>query len=478
LAPRIRHDTNYWTELEVPMIPLGYQTTGTLEDGKRVSELYLDDEGRQKIVKARLPEARTKRGRRVGVSNTVLIIGKTGGGKSVQRKVYEYMVHFRRPIIDLDWNGDDSYWCAFPNSEPENLPPMTPPGGIEGDYLFYPVVQNRASGLTKRTRKSFERIVMPYIGKYSEQQLQVLGFSPGAAMYFVNVLLRYGPFEDWDSLSEFIENFPTPRTAGRIMSLQDRGKWQLRHKKRYLPNDTMNDQSKESIKKVLPDLIAKGVFALDKKREYDFTKAFTGYTEKQLLKFKEDGIEPAWHPTNMFFSFLDKQVARVEIYHFFEVIERLRRWFPESPRFLILIEEAHKMFKEEGQKEEKVQEAIEDFVLICRKLGVMLALVMPTVNPKVLSDMVLGDVKEVIAGRLGRADAWRIAREFTKNSQAAAVLATVLMSLEYERYQRLEDGAWLPGRREFCYISSDKGFWWTYRPFNAPCEIHREVVDT
>lgn len=477
LSGRSRRHTNYWTELEVPMVPLGLLTMPVWQEERSrwVKDLFVNEHGKHVVVKARLPEARTRTGQRVGVSNTIMFVGKTRSGKSVQRKLYEYMVHFRRPIIDFDWNGSDSHWCKFPNSQPENLPPLTAPGGLDGDYLFYPVVQNRATGLTKRLKKSYERTVMPFIGKYSDQQLQVLGFSPGAAQYFINILQRYGPFESWDSLTEFIEHFPTPRTQGRILSMIDKKKWTLRHHKQYLPNDTMNDQSKESIKKVLPDLIAKGVFALDKSKDYDFVRAFTGYTERELEDCKRRGVEPDWHPTSMFFSFLDKTVARVEIYHFFEVVERLRNWFPNSPRFLIILEEAHKMFKQEGGKEEKVQEAIEDFVMVCGKLSLILALVVPTVNQKVISDSVLDDVKEVVAGRLGRSDAWRIARAFTASTAAAGSLAWVLQTLEYERYPRLEDGVWVQGRREFCHITDD-GTWHTYRPFNSPCEIHREAT--
>lgn len=416
---------NWWLNLEVPVIPLGKLTDH--------GQVIFKDTGNPQPVFIRFPKRRNKQGQYRQISNTILVTGVTGSGKSVTAKLVEFFLALERPVIDFDWAGEDSYLCRFPNSEPDNLPPFTKPGIMRGLYLFY-------AAKNARNQLPYERLMGPNITKYDEAQLEALGFSPGAAMYMKNVLDRYGPFASWDALYDFIQNFPTPTDVARTMRRIEKGKLRLKHNRTYDPNDTMNSNSKESIKKVLPTIIAKGVFQLDDKMEFDFDAAFLA-------------------GKNMVFSFNDKDVARVEINYYMQRIKALRRKFKDSPRYFVKIEEAHKVLAGEGKK---VDEVIEEFILVCRKASVGLLLVMPTVAREVISDKVLDDIKDFIVGKLTGENAFRIGRRFGSRE-----LTNVISHLRFNRFS---------DEREFCYISSDEdGAYWTFEPYNSPMEIHREV---
>mgnify|MGYP000943557477 CR=1 FL=1 len=416
---------NWWLAQDIPNIPLGALTI-------EHSVVYTEG-GSKKTVRMRFPKKRDRHGKYVQISNTILCVGTTGTGKSVLSKVVEYFLSLERPVIDFDWAGEDSHLSHEPNSLPENLPPYTPPGQIEGWYLHYPVKNSRP-------KKQFERTVRPNITKYDIVQLEALGFSPGAAMYFQNLIRRYGPFKDWEALYDFIENFPINEAAARAMQKKlEMNKVRIKHTKRYEPNDVINNQSKESIKKVLPGIIEKGVFRLDNREEINFEQAFLA-------------------GKNMVFSFNDKDVGRVEINYYMQRIKSIRRQYRESPRYFVKIEEAHKVLAAEGKK---VDEVIEEFVLVCRKASVGLLLVMPEATEKTLSDKVLDDIKEIITGKLQGESAYRIGRRCGSRD-----IANIISRLTLNRYT---------DEREFLYYSSDDQSWWTFIPFNSPVEIHREV---
>lgn len=414
---------NPWLNQTVPKIPLG-----------PISHVY--DWKFQTWVPTIVPNVAFMRFPEINgqqISDTVLIAGGTGSGKSTQAKVLECFYVLKRPIIDYDWAGQDSHLMHEPNSDPRGIPPGIGATGIPGIYLYYP-------GKAARQKKHYERTVRPNLAKYDSAQLQALGFSPGAAKYFQTIVRKYGPFSDMESLYQFIELFPSDENESKrtIASLQ-KGKLRLRHRKWYQPNDTMHKNSKESLKKVLPGIIELGVFRLDNKEEFNFQQAFL------------DG-------KNIIFSFNSKEVGRVEINYYMSATERIRKQFPQSPRYIVKLEEAHKVL---AARNEQIDEVIEDFVLVCRKMSVGLILVMPEVIN--LSSRVLNDMKTIITGKFKGDNANKLIAAMGYDQRAK-----IIPYLKHNRYT---------GEREFIVYSQDYGTIFRYTPYNSPCEIHREYQD-
>lgn len=408
---------NWWLNQTVPKIPLGIISRGSCV-GEVAWQRFPMFEG-------------------VIVSDTLLVCGGTGVGKSVEAKKNLWFRSQKQPIIGLDWAGSDLYLMKLPNSRPKNLPPHTPPAGIPGRYLWVPSKNGRP-------KQTWEEVYRPNLAKYDQAQLEALGFSTGAAKYLRTILSRYGPFRDLEVLYEFIEHFPTEeRESIRKRAAIQKGVLKLRHNKIYRANDVMVKQSKESIKKILPGLIEKGMFRLDNKEEFDFEKAF--------LKGE-----------NIIVSFNDKEVGRVEINYFMGCIIRIRRQHPESKHYVLYIEEAHKVLEGGGAP---IDEVIEDFILVCRKESIGLILVMPEVIS--LSSQVLTDMKNIITGQFKGENASKLIAVIGYDDRAK-----IIPYLKYDRFPS-------PGqiRAELLSYNKDKQSIFTYVPFNCPCEIHREVSE-
>lgn len=402
---------NWWVNQRVPKIPLGVYHV----DGKKV------------VAYMRLP---IKDGQ--VISDTCLIVGATGSGKSVTTKVVLWFTALVRPVIVFDWAGADSYLMRDPNSVTRNLPPHTRATGVKGRYLYYPM-----SGA--RPRRDYEKIVRPNLEKYGAAQLQALGFSPGASLYLRNVLRKYGPFRNMRTLHEFIEHFPRDDRASRftIKALHD-GKMKIAHPRWYQAGDVIPQVSKDSLKKILPGLVQKNIFRLDDKEEFDIRTA--------LLRGE-----------NVVFSFNDKDVGRVEINYYLRVLQTFRRQHASAPRPAVFLEEAHKVL---AQDEKAIDEVIEDFVLVCRKLSIGLVLTMPEVIN--LSDRVLNDMKNIIVGKFKGENANKIIRAMGYDDRAKVI--------PYLKFNRYTDD------REFIVYNQDYGTVFKFEPFNSPCEIHRETI--
>jgi hypothetical protein len=366
------------------------------------------------------------------ISDTVLVCGGTGSGKSVTAKNIICHMSIVRPIMVFDWAGQDSYLMKYPNSQPYNLAANIRPFGIKGTYLYYPTKD-------ARPRMPYERIVMPNLCKYNQDQLEALGFSPGAAKYFMNILKRYGPFKNLNTLYDFIEKFPVRENDSRyVLNALKSGKMHIKHHKKYKLGDTINGQSKESIKKILPRIIDSGVFRLDNRYEFPFEKSFIS-------------------GENLIFSFNSKEVGRVEINYYMKRIEIIRKNVWNSPKYFVMIEEAHKVLMKSG---EKVSEVIDDFILVCRKLGIGLILIMPTVLD--IAGQVLNDFKRIISSRFKGENASILIRSIADSR------ARCIPYLKFNRF------AGAQGSREMFYYDSDYGMARRFFPFNSPCEIHRE----
>lgn len=405
---------NFWIGQTVPKIPLG-----------QMLDIY-SGEPLGDIAWMRYPIHEGKL-----ISDSILVCGGTGSGKSVTANVILYFLSLSRPVIDFDWAGEDSHRIYYPNSRPHNLPPHTPPSGIRAKYLYYP------SSLS-RPRKNYERVVRPNLSKYNQAQLEAIGFSPGAAMYLKNIIRRYGPFKSLSSLYEFIEYFPyNDTTSKQVRTKIKRGKLVLKHNKVYRSGDTINAQSKESIKKVLPGLMDRKIFRLDDKQEIPFKEWFMA-------------------GENMVFSFNDKLVGRVEIHYWMEQIQRLRKRYKDSPRYFVKIEEAHKVLETNKQK---LDEVIEDFILVCRKLNIGLILVMPEVIN--LSKRVLADIKNIVTGKFKGENSTALISVLGGDARAKTI-----PKLKYNRYRN---------EREMLVHNQDYETFFRFRPYNSPSEIKHEV---
>ena len=419
---------NPWLNQTIPKIPLGPQShvyewpTDRFPLGRWLPVVTPN------VVFIRFPEIMGQQ-----ISDTVLIAGGTGSGKSTMAKVLECFYTLKRPLIDYDWAGQDSHLMHEANSDPRGIPPGIGPTGIPGIYLYYP-------GKAARPKKHYERTVRPNLAKYDTAQLQALGFSPGAAKYFQTIVRKYGPFSDMESLYQFIEHFPSDdNESKRTIAALQKGKLRLSHRKWYKPNDTIHKNSKESLKKILPGIIEMGVFRLDNHEEFNFQQAF--------LEGK-----------NIIFSFNSKDVGRVEINYYMSQTERIRKQFPASPRYMVKVEEAHKVLGTGSMKKEQIDEVIEDFVLVCRKMSVGLILVMPEVIN--LSSRVLNDMKTIITGKFKGDNANKLIAAMGYDPRAK-----IIPYLKHNRYT---------GEREFIVYSQDYGTIFRYTPYNSPCEIHRE----
>jgi hypothetical protein len=388
----------------------------------------------------------------------ILICGTTGSGKSTLAKEVEWFLELERPLIKYDWRGRDAFLCHYANTRPGSLPENVTPSGIKGHYFFYPVgktdedLEEQLAAGAKRP-KSYEVIVRPNLCKYGVTQWEALGLSPGAAQYLINMMRRYGPFQSLESLLEFVEHFPTNDAGnGRVLFQLKKGDLKLQHKHWYDPGDTMHAGSRDSIKKILPKLIQKNVFRLDGREDIDFDKLF----------LKGD---------TMVFSFNDDELARVEISYQFERIEYLEERHPAIPPYFVSIEEADKMFVDtEGAK---VDKQIEEFVLRCRKLSIGLVLIMPQVLT--LNSKVLDNVKYIITGKMDGDNAARIVKTSGGDynySTGYQSLHTIITNLRYNPFAPPEL------QREFLLIDKFFKKKCRFRPYDSPCEIHRETQQT
>lgn len=436
LYPNVRRK-NYWLAANPPRIPLG-------------PGINLADPERKEVIQwMNYPVIN---GNMIHVF--ILVCGTTGSGKSTLAKEVKWFLQLDRPLIDYDWRGRDSFLMHYANTKPGPLPENVTPSGIQGHYFFYPVGKTDAD-LEEQLRvgakrpRSYEVIVRPNLTKYGVTQWEALGLSPGAAQYLINMMRRYGPFKSLESLLQFVEYFPTNDKGNHAILLQLRkGDLKLQHKKWYDPGDTIHAGSRDSIKKILPKLIQKNVFRLDSKEDIDFDKLFL-------------------RGDSMIFSFNDDEVARVEISYHFERIERLEERNPGIPPYFVSIEEADKMFADkEGAK---VDEQIEEFVLRCRKLSIGLVLIMPQVLS--LNSKVLDNVKYIITGKMDGENATRIVNTSggdNNYSTGYQSLRTVITNLRYNPYAPPEL------QREFLLIDKFFRKKCKFRPYDSPCEIHRE----
>jgi len=130
------------------------------------------------------------------ISDTMLIAGRTGCGKSVIKKLVAWYMSFERPVILLDGAGRDDYLCALSNKLGDNIPSNAKRRGIPGIYIYYP-------NDYARVRLKYEKVKRPNFAKYQTIHFNQMGFSHGAAIYLRNILNK-NKFKKMENLLTFI----------------------------------------------------------------------------------------------------------------------------------------------------------------------------------------------------------------------------------------------------------------------------------
>ena len=333
-------------------------------------------------------------------STTIIVTGMTGTGKSVLTRTLISYLSLHRPVYVFDWAGRDHYLGIKPNRRPKNLPRGASPRGVKGYYFYYPVAG-------ARSKAEHEYVVKPNFSKYSFTQLESLGFSGAGPANLGNVMKQ-------NKFSNVEEMLFTIQRDNRIMRM-----------------------SRETIIRDMNiHVLSKDVWDMDGTKDVN--------AENLVLSQK-----------NLVFSYNDLGLARAEIDYFFRRLTKIIDKNKRLQKPFIFVEEAHKVF-ETGS--DGVSRSLENFVLVCRKLGIGLCLTMPTLET--LGSTVAGDVKEWVIGKLkGRSAS-------LTDFYVAEGMKDTVRGLRLDRYA---------GDRDFVYYSTDMDVGFTFEAFECPQEYNRQV---
>lgn len=395
---------------------------------KSTPKILLGRTEEQRIVHMPAPVFNGQQG-----SDTMIIVGMTGTGKSVVTRVVTAQQAMLRPVWVFDWAGRDHYLGRRPNRKPKNLPPGLSPRGIGGFYFYYPIKDDKGE-LVSRPKMPYEIEVNPNFGKYSYEQLEAMGLGGAAPRNLKNLFENYGPFKDMRTLLNFIERFPTSESQNKAKVKQ--GTSASMHNKPYKPGDIIRSDSLNALARDLRlNVFSKHVWSMRSNKDVDV---------ERLLRSAKNAV----------FSFNDKVLARAEIDYTLKKLKVLIDRYPDMPRPFIFIEEAQEVFNDQ---------TLVEFVLVCRKLGIGLALTLPTLEPfnKKETSSVASDTKQWIVGKLKGFNAM-LALRFI--GHPAAVM---IPRLKLNRHTNV---------REFLYFNGDEDA--AYGPFQAfecPQEYNRRV---
>ena len=151
---------------------------------------------------------------------------------------------------------------------------------------------------------------------------------------------------------------------------------------------------------------------------------------------------------NLIISYNDFSLARLEISYLIQRLIEYRDLYPRGHKPFLFIEEAHKVFGEG---------LLDDFVLVFRKLGIGLCIVMPEVES--LSSKVMSDIKTMIIGKY--------------KGTGANTLISVIDHPDAGSIKRLQFNRFT-GKRQFVFYTTDDEYLFVLdKVYESPCEIHR-----
>ena len=355
------------------------------------------------------------------ISDSLLILGRTGSGKSVAKRLIYWGFSKVRPVWIFDYPGRDHYLSYMPNTNMrDKLPPGIHPEGLKGNYYYYAMPYARFI-------RDWEINIRPNFTKYTKRQLERLGFNPAAARYLKNVMVKFGPFKSMDTLFEFMEHYPC-----NAYDFKKASKLNLQHKKEYIDNSFISAQSKSPLIDTLYELKNLDIFNTDNSKEINWEKLYLSRR-------------------HAVFSYNSEFLGKAEIDYAFDMIQKLRnKYLVDGPRPFVFIEEAHNVF----------DEGISRFITVCRKLSVGICMTCPKIPDEMPKD-VLGDIKNIICGKL---------KGSTYQDVAALISDTRARGI-----QTLKSNMYT-GQREMLYFNGHYDY--IFSPllmFACPQEMHREV---
>ena len=334
-------------------------------------------------------------------ADTIIILGMTGSGKSVISRRIIHTYHRRRPVFVFDHTGRDHYYGFLPNQNPKNLAPGEKPSPVFGYYFFYKTN-------TARPKLRYEITVTPNFSKYNYRQFESLGFN-GMGPANLQNLLGKKKYKTLETLQKDIMNNKEIRRDSKTALVRD----------------------------LQVNVIDKGAWVMNGKRDLDITK---------LLMTKKSAV----------FSYNDLELAKAEINYFFEILQRTLDKYPKMKPPVIVFEEAHKIFS--GRSDQELQRAIEDIILVCRKLGIVVVMTLPTIDG--LNKAIVGDIKQWIVGKL---------RGINAKAVRNVIDDPIMNNLSRLPLDRANN------YRQFIYYNSDKDTGFQYEPYECPQEYNRRV---
>lgn len=408
---------NYW--IDQNKIPLG----------------YVGDDP-EKVIYKRL----------TNLSDSFFFFARPGVGKSVMLKsLYFFLWLSGRPIIIFDPTGMDHRLSFKENSRPENLPYATEKMGI-AKHPFDP--DKKVMYLnTSEYHYPWEQRYIPRLVDLGFHELLSLGFSEGACVEIKRILEDYSPFEDYDVLIDFIQKFPV--RDGQAVSYRKKydrglGKNITSHHTFYKDGAWLNSQTKNNLVRSLYKVKEEGILSLHEEKDFDF------------LQWIKDG-------NSIVFSFnRSYEITRIVVSRISrQILTWKSRGGGRGIQPWLIFEEMDRVFPENADPKEKdVVDFLSELILQLRKTSVGIAgscasLIRTNKN-------IIENAHNIIFGQIKGRNLTQIANFYNPAT------ANRVKNLYWNRYANN-----LRGEREFLYID-EFGQQFKIKPFQAPCEIHRE----
>lgn len=371
------------------------------------------------------------------MSDFFLIGAKPGRGKSVLFRLIMWFIAQIRPILVIDWEGEDHKLSYYANDDDSSvLPPHTKPFPIKNSvFIKYPPKIIREHELRK---EDFEISVVPSLYDYSSDELRGMGFPQGAAMELKRILKDYpNSYNTMDELLNFIRQFPTnDRDVKRLEKIRGFNPF---HEYDYLAAVT-----KSSLVKYLNSIVENKQFSLTSEKSKVLTYLFSG--------------------KNVFLNFSGNiDLARVETARLIDKIIYWRKVHKEGHAPYIFIEEADRLLpryledSQERKKTEYVKTVLVEAVNRARKHRLGIGACTPTISN--LNRRIIANSYEKIFGEMTDKSELDEVQKCTSK-----VIREEVKNLKFNRYK---------GIREFIYLNEFK-FWLKFIPYACPQRYHKE----
>ena len=370
------------------------------------------------------------------LAEITLIFAMPGVGKSVISKNISSMYwKLGLPQVIFDPTGMDNRLNYLPNKMPTNLAPGVKAFGMNNKTTEQKVKYLNVSD----NRKEWEEQYKPCLNDFESDDLVSLGFSAGASDYLKKILKVYGPFEDFNNLIEFVERYPTNvgesnKTQKRILRFGS----VIKHHTQYKESAVMPSPSKDNMLKILYKIKNEKVIALDNELSFDF------------VRWIDEG-------NSVVISFDEKYVLARAVISM--VAKKLIKWKKTRGVYKLLgmvFEEMDKVFPKDATG--NMAEFISNLVLKLRKLSIKI--LGSSASIEATDKNLLENCHNLIVGPMRGRHLSILYNIFNDEG--------LIRSIRTCKWDRFSD------YRELVY-RNEKGMIFSFIPYNAPCEIHREM---